>query len=522
MPSADKFEENIALLKPTVQSSESQYRDSRKPQGSNANSGVKTGGFGFHTEFEFAPWWIVDLLNIYDIDRIVVFNRQDAASERLRTLTVSVSADVLGPWNEVYKSKVGYASEIIVSPLMLRLEPKVAARYIRLHLSEKTALHVDEVEVFGSISDPSSQQTIPSTPGQTAFPSAIDEFEEWRDVWNWSKFRAHHKLKNLELARRPGAAQVRPTIEIQDSKAFDGTISTLRLLRYGRFGNNFYQIVNACLLAQAMKASVVQIPNIDHGPDKLPIDVGCIQIAGDSSNLARGAVLTGQFYYPQGLEALVGSYDAEFLANTIRRFLFPIYARYLAEVGSLDEQTLTMHFRGGDIFMPKVNACWYVQPPASYYIRAYENACQRFGINSVLLVYEDMTNPAVEIVINHLKNLGVLVRTQSASLFLDIVTLMSSHQIVASFGTFCEAAAFLSPRIRSYYSFRRTSSQRLLKFWAQGRLGDVLRDKGVNTFVIDDPDGSFIEPETWINSPEQNDLIRQYPINRLRIMESVT
>jgi hypothetical protein len=58
-------------------------------------------------------------------------------------------------------------------------------------------------------------------------------------------------------------------------------------------------------------------------------------------------------------------------------------------------------------------------------------------------------------------------------------------------------------------------------FWAQSRLPEVPLLKGARTFVIDDPDQGFIAPGTWLASPEELTLIREYPEEKLRVTEHV-
>ncbi len=91
--------QNIALGKKAFQSSLSPYSTHEGPNG--AINGFKTGKFGFHTDFQDNPWWMVDLENIYEIDALIIYNRLDAASERSNTLKVSVSMDNLN-WTIIY------------------------------------------------------------------------------------------------------------------------------------------------------------------------------------------------------------------------------------------------------------------------------------------------------------------------------------------------------------------------------------------------------------------------------------
>ncbi len=109
--------------------------------------GVKDGTWGFHTEESPEPWWQVDLGEAQAIDRVVVWNRPQAA-ERAARLAVRVSDDGKR-WRTVYQhdGSVFYGSTDR-RPLELSLE-RTAARFVRIQLPGRGYLHLEEVEVFG-------------------------------------------------------------------------------------------------------------------------------------------------------------------------------------------------------------------------------------------------------------------------------------------------------------------------------------------------------------------------------------
>src|ERR1039458_3800668 len=65
----------------------------REEDAAGAVDGVKDGKWGFHTEFENNAWWQVDLGQPTKLDRVVVYNRCDALSERNSRLLVLLSSD---------------------------------------------------------------------------------------------------------------------------------------------------------------------------------------------------------------------------------------------------------------------------------------------------------------------------------------------------------------------------------------------------------------------------------------------
>ena len=69
----------------------------REEDAAGAVDGVKDGKWGFHTDFENNPWWQVDLGRPTKLDRVVIYNRCDALSERNSRLLVLLS----GRWPAV-------------------------------------------------------------------------------------------------------------------------------------------------------------------------------------------------------------------------------------------------------------------------------------------------------------------------------------------------------------------------------------------------------------------------------------
>lgn len=137
---------NLALNKPAKQSSVSKW--SQKNDAAGAVNGITNGSFGFHTDKEINPWWQVDLLSVYKLTEVWVYNRIDACPERSRTLRVLLSLDGY-EWQLVYANNHNFIFGGIDSqPLRISLE-NIPARYVRLQLAEENYLHLDEVEVYG-------------------------------------------------------------------------------------------------------------------------------------------------------------------------------------------------------------------------------------------------------------------------------------------------------------------------------------------------------------------------------------
>jgi hypothetical protein len=150
LPQARK---NLALHRPALQSSTSEWswHDDPATDAAGGNNGQITGFYGFHTEQETRPWWMVDLGSQLRISEVVVYNRMDAPGsmdQRAARLCILLSDDG-ERWHSVYsrteREPFGGADG---TPLRIALGDE-AARYVRLTLPGEGVLHLDEVEVYG-------------------------------------------------------------------------------------------------------------------------------------------------------------------------------------------------------------------------------------------------------------------------------------------------------------------------------------------------------------------------------------
>ena len=142
--SDDGLPKNIARGCRASQSSMSIWSHPDDAQG--GVDGVIDGYFGFHTEFEPNPWWMVDFGAVAQFDEIVIYNRMDGCSERASALRVIISSD--GERWECIHTQGGIPfGGIDGNPLRVR-HPRARARYIKLQLDSTDYLHLDEVQVL--------------------------------------------------------------------------------------------------------------------------------------------------------------------------------------------------------------------------------------------------------------------------------------------------------------------------------------------------------------------------------------
>jgi hypothetical protein len=141
---------NIALGKPATQSSISEWSNGETPEADAAggNNGYITGDFGFHTEFERDPWWQVDLLAGFAVERVALYNRLEFP-ERCTRVAIYGSAD-----GETWTMRAAKLDDALFGgadgcPYVFDFATPFPARFIRLGMIGEGYLHLDEIEVYG-------------------------------------------------------------------------------------------------------------------------------------------------------------------------------------------------------------------------------------------------------------------------------------------------------------------------------------------------------------------------------------
>jgi len=108
------------------------------------------------------PWIEVDLGKAYDISSIKVFNRTDAAPERLDNFSIAVS---MTPFSESTNGKLIADKEKAFNGPSKTFTTSSTGRYVRLTIYQSTFLQIAELEVYGTPSvATSSQGTSASNP----------------------------------------------------------------------------------------------------------------------------------------------------------------------------------------------------------------------------------------------------------------------------------------------------------------------------------------------------------------------
>jgi len=118
-----------------------------------------------HTNFEHQPWWQVDLGSVQQIGAVILWNRTDAASDRLSNFYVLVSD---APFNSTDLTatinQAGVSNYYTADPVGVVKEIGVyrSGRYVRVQLAGDNYLHMAEVEVRSGASGSGCVASVPA------------------------------------------------------------------------------------------------------------------------------------------------------------------------------------------------------------------------------------------------------------------------------------------------------------------------------------------------------------------------
>jgi hypothetical protein len=148
---------NIAAHKPAEQSSISSWSrgQTTAEDASSVVAGNFSGDYNCHTDSEDSPWWSVDLLGLYDLRQIIIYNRIDKGFFRNYTLHFSLTASEDGASWVVLRDGAEACSfgGTDGHPYVWRSEIPVRARFVRIQLPGNAILHLDSVEVYDTLDE---------------------------------------------------------------------------------------------------------------------------------------------------------------------------------------------------------------------------------------------------------------------------------------------------------------------------------------------------------------------------------
>lgn len=267
----------------------------------------------------------------------------------------------------------------------------------------------------------------------------------------------------------------------------------------GRVGNNIQQTANAIMLAEATKNTFVQ--SLDHEIiDKFSIKFGENQDSGS------GRFYTWEPIVNCGNKSLDGSNEIGVSKDHVYSNMRRICKEYIyphlkvPELESLDDNTLVIHIRGGDIIAheyPKDAPHNYVQNPLSYYLALIED------FEKVIIVAEKENNNPV---VPELQKIDRL-KFQSLSIAEDYATLLAAKNLATGgVGTFAVSAALCSKNIKNLFSSNVYLTEHLNC--------SMLYDTDVTVYEVELDEYIPVYPCSWINDTEQRKLMLKYQLSK--------
>lgn len=134
------------------------------PGSNTITNGQASGTYGLHTNLEDHPWCILDLQRLVPVLAIVISNRLDFGAHRIRTVRVLISNNQQD-WVLVYDhhggQPFGGLHDLNDTPALLVNLFGTPLQYLKIELTEKSYLHLDQIEVYANQSN--SQQYMTAT-----------------------------------------------------------------------------------------------------------------------------------------------------------------------------------------------------------------------------------------------------------------------------------------------------------------------------------------------------------------------
>lgn len=218
---------------------------------------------------------------------------------------------------------------------------------------------------------------------------------------------------------------------------------TIRNYR-GRFGNNLQQLATGIIYAELNNANFYSkkhplFKNIFIVNDRFFNLIKFFRKRYDFFNLNKENKL--EKYNQQLIHQ--NFLKKKFYLENINRVCKNIIAEKISFLNyvDIDEDTLVIHIRSGEIFNGKDKYSDYVQNPIGY----YEILIDKYP--KILIVSENKENPVIDYLLKNKK-----VKFQSSTMENDFNTLVSATNLATSgVGTFATAASLISKKLKNFY-----------------------------------------------------------------------
>ena len=288
-----------------------------------------------------------------------------------------------------------------------------------------------------------------------------------------------------------------------DERAVAQQIHALVVPKRKRFGNALLQLADAYNIARGL--GVQKIYHLGYSFLNDVAKVGAITFIKGVPNATEN-YLIGDFYQNHALlDANTHNLDRWEIVHAMAQHMTLSLSEQTAD--PLDEHTLFIHLRSGDIFKKTPPHRDYGQPPLAFYTKIIHSQ----SWSKVCLVFEDQLNPVIPALQSFLHGLNIPYETYSGDIHHDIEVLLRAKYLVIARGTFIYPILCISQNISQVFYFEVDEHSMWglqnspIHFYRYVDLGRRYRD----SILID-----------WKNDAAQNALMLEYGETNIGISSS--
>jgi hypothetical protein len=273
----------------------------------------------------------------------------------------------------------------------------------------------------------------------------------------------------------------------------------------GRLGNHLMQLVQATHVAHELGVDTIYVPSMQWFEIASHASSACGLTYMSYADLEDISVpaLFGTFLF-EDLEPAASVLDGGLRQRLVERHVSSLFTPPPLRAVRPPNH-VAVHLRSGDLFDRPDPHPNFVQPPLAFYTTALSHFAAAQPALHVTLVYEDEGNPVIAALCAFLEGAGVQYSVSSSSVAADLSTLLEHRALVLGRGSFGVAVAALSANVETLYFP-----------WSEARFPGLVRERGLDGYLIEEITPRYIEAGGWTNSVKQRRLMVGYPAENLR------
>lgn len=246
----------------------------------------------------------------------------------------------------------------------------------------------------------------------------------------------------------------------------------------GRLGNNILQIIRAINVAKKYNHNYIKFNNHDFLKKN---DL----FLNEELSIINKNIITCDFFNIKKYN--ITDSEPYIMREYFQKYIKPIFKVNINTNNVIEnDETIYIHFRGGDIFSNHPHKA-YVQPPLSY----YKNIINDY--KDIIMVCEDKKNPCVNELLKQ-ENVKYI----SNTLEKDLYTLSNASNLIIGFGTFGFLLYLMNSKLKNLY----------IPDFFVNELPKGLWGNDIKVHIIKLP--NYIKVGDWKNSAEQQQIMLEY------------